>query len=929
MHEPPSAALAGSTLGHYRFTSLIGAGGMGQVYLAHDERLDRDVAVKVLPSGLLSDEGARRRFRTEALTLSQLNHPNIATIHDFQTVGDRDLLVMEYVPGANLADLLTRTAFGNDAIARLGTQLAQGLAAAHARGVIHRDLKPGNVRVTPDGHLKILDYGLAQFAPAATGDLSTYTGGEAVSPYAGTPAYMAPEQIRGGPVDARTDIYAAGAILYELATGRRAYTAAHPFALVDQKLHSTPVAPRAINPAIAPALERIIVKAMERAPGLRYQRAEELAVDLRRLGREPDLDPTPRRRRLRSLIGVTALTLVLGTLIWHDGPAPVTAFGPRDWIVVADVAGPSGGRHDVREALTLTLRQSRYLNVLPREQVIAALQRMERPPGAPVDESAGLEVCRRENAKVLLAPAVQMAGGETWISVRALDATGRLLFVERARLGPTADIFAAIDALAGRVRRVLGESLDQIAASRPLAQVTTRSTDALERYSRAVDQAARGQLSEAEGSLRAALAADAAFAMAHFQLARVYLSLGARAGEVEHVEAAYAHRQRVTDRERYLIEAAYAEHRDEFERAERSLRTLVGLFPDDGAGRLELGLGLGTNGKLVEAAAQLREALRLDPYSSRAYSKLALVLAEDNRCEEALSVVRSASEHVPDTPELRWAHGMALFGLDRVDEARRRFESMARSTEESERLLGELYRDRILIYEGRLAQAAERLAAAVRIDREAGRAYPERIRRYLLGRTALLRGDATAARQQAAAMLQGEDVRVEHLRHAGYLQALAGDGPAAERTLARLRSLLEERPNAFGRSSALLIEGALAARRGRDAAERLRQADAAFPNYYARIGVAEQADSRAEWAMAVSAWEQVLASRGVILRDGFPADLALAELRRARALRRLGRLAEAESGFNRVAALWANGDDTAFGRQARDELRQLSTRRPQ
>jgi tetratricopeptide (TPR) repeat protein len=760
----------------------------------------------------------------------------------------------------------------------------------------------------------------------------THTGADALSPYAGTPAYMAPEQIRGGAVDPRTDIHAAGSILYELATGRRAYTAAHPFALVDQKLHSVPAPPRAINPAVAPELERIILKAMERAPELRYQRAEELAIDLRRLGRAGDVAPRApaRPRRLRSLVSVTALTLLLAVLVWHDGPVPVTAFGPRDWIVVADVSDPAnGGRHDVREALTLTLRQSRYLNVLPRDRVVAALQRMERPPGAVVDEAAGLELCRRENAKVLLAPSVQESGGDTWISVRALDAAGRLLFVERARLGPDADIFAPIDALAGRVRRVLGESLDQIAASRPLAQVTTSSTEALERYSRAVDQAARGNLSEAEGSLRAALAADPGFAMAHFQLARVYLALGARSDEIQHVEAAYANRHRVTDRERYLIEAAYAEHRDEFERAERSLRTLVGLFPDDGAGRLELGLGLGTNGKLAEAAAQLREALRLDPYSTPAYYQLALVLAIDNRSDEALQVAESAKARVPDTPGLRWARGMALFGLDRVGDARRQFEAMAAAAEESERTLGELYLGRLSIYEGRLALATERLDSAVRADRLAGRLYPERIRRYLLGRLALLRGDAAGARRQADEMLAGADVRVEHLLHAGYLQVASGDLPAAERTLARLRALLAERPNAFGRSSALLIEGSLAARRGQDPTELLRQADAAFPNPYARVGLAERAAGRADWAAAASAWERVIAQRGVILRDGFPADLALAELRRAEAHARLGQVVDADAGFRRVLAMWEHGDETAFRRQARDELQQLSTRRPQ
>ena len=197
MSVTPSTPLVGCTLGHYRFLSLIGEGGTGQVYLARDEHLHRDVAVKVLSPGLFGDEQARHRFRSEALTLSQLNHPNIATIHDFETVGDRDLLVMEYVAGETMSERIARKPLAEEEIAKLGTQLAQGLAAAHSNGIIHRDLKPSNLRITPDGFLKILDYGLARLAPTRLTDLSTRTGIVAESVFEGTPAYMAPEQLRG------------------------------------------------------------------------------------------------------------------------------------------------------------------------------------------------------------------------------------------------------------------------------------------------------------------------------------------------------------------------------------------------------------------------------------------------------------------------------------------------------------------------------------------------------------------------------------------------------------------------------------------------------------------------------------------------------------------------------------------------------------
>ena len=231
--------MVGETISHYRILAQIGAGGMGVVYKAYDEQLEREVALKVLLPGLLAEEGARKRFRKEALALARLNHPNIATIFEFGNEGGADFLVTEYIPGITLDMKLSAGALGVEETVRLGTQLATGLAAAHEQGLIHRDLKPGNLRVTPDGLLKILDFGLAQLVPRASDDGLTATQTR-TQEIAGTLPYMAPEQLRGGMADARTDIWAAGAVLHEMATGKRPFSESGTPLLINAILNSNP-----------------------------------------------------------------------------------------------------------------------------------------------------------------------------------------------------------------------------------------------------------------------------------------------------------------------------------------------------------------------------------------------------------------------------------------------------------------------------------------------------------------------------------------------------------------------------------------------------------------------------------------------------------------------------------------------------------------
>ncbi len=333
---PNQESLVGIELSHYRILEKIGAGGMGEVYRARDEHLARDVAIKILPAGTFGNETARKRFRKEALILSKLNHPNIATIHDFDTQEGVDFLVMEYIPGVTLSDKIGAAPLPVKEIVRISQQFAEGLAAAHAQGVVHRDLKPPNLRLTTDGRLKILDFGLAQLRLPAANTTTTDSLSES-HPFAGTLPYMSPEQLQDGKTDARSDIYAFGCVLYEMATGKRPFTIADKSQVIGAILQRSPRPPSTLNSNLPAELKRIICKCLEKDPADRYQSAQELAIDFRRLQHETEGGsqasvrvgrPSSRPRFLLvALLGVLAITI--GMFAWRrfhrTEPAAATA----------------------------------------------------------------------------------------------------------------------------------------------------------------------------------------------------------------------------------------------------------------------------------------------------------------------------------------------------------------------------------------------------------------------------------------------------------------------------------------------------------------------------------------------------------------------------------------------------------------------------
>ncbi len=329
--------MIGQTLGHYRIVEKIGAGGMGVVYRARDERLNRDVALKVLPVEMLANATAVKSFREEAQALSKLNHPNIATIHDFDMQDGFSFLVMEYIPGTTLDQKIAAGTFPEKEVVRLGVQLAQGLQAAHCKGIVHRDLKPSNLRITPDCRLKILDFGLARLMEPADQDV-TRTSLEA-HPEAGTLPYMSPEQLQGEPADERSDIYAAGAVLYEMMTGQRLFPEKHGPRLIDAILHQSARSPRELNAQVSLGMQSIIQKALDKESEHRYQSARELQVDLERLSVGPTASQSAPSRE-------------------PSGPLPLEIAHVLFMGIVAYAKLPMDQQRDLLEELQKTVRRT-------------------------------------------------------------------------------------------------------------------------------------------------------------------------------------------------------------------------------------------------------------------------------------------------------------------------------------------------------------------------------------------------------------------------------------------------------------------------------------------------------------------------------------------------------------------------------------------
>ncbi len=673
--------MIGKTLSHYHIVEQIGAGGMGEVYRARDEHLGRDVAIKVLPTGMLTDEAARKRFPKEARALSKLNHPNIQTVLDFDSQDGVDFLVTEYVPGVTLSDKLALRALPEKDVTQLGTQLAEGMAAAHEHGVVHRDLKPANLRVTPDGWLKILDFGLARLV-RPMGDRATIEGttesASETQAGAGTLPYMAPEQLRGENVDARTDIYAAGAVLYEMATGQRPFPETQTTQLVDAVLHRPPVAPRALNPRVSLELEQIILKCLEKEPENRYQSAREVVVDLRRPG-APVSTATGRRaapRRtlwhiLLPAVGIAAVVLLLALLGLDlerlrdrllGGPAP----GPITSLAVLPLENLMGDPEQeyfvdgMTEALISELAQIGALKVISRTSVM-------RFKGT--DKSLP-EIARDLGVDGIIEGSVLRAGDQVRITAQLIEgATDRHLWASNYERD-----LSNILALQSEVARAIAREIKIKLTAREQARLASPrpvNTEVYQLYLRGRyhwNQRTQEGFKKGLEFFEQALERDPTYPLAYAGLADTY-SLLANYFFLPPQEAfprAKAAAMKALEIDDTLAEAhtslAFARHHYDWDwsGAEEEYKRALELNPGYATAHQWYAEYLTTVGRHEEAIAEIRRAQELDPLSLVIDSNVGRLLYHAHRYDQAIDELQNTLKL---DPNYFWAHvflGMAF-----------------------------------------------------------------------------------------------------------------------------------------------------------------------------------------------------------------------------------------------------------------------------
>jgi len=531
-----SDPLIGSDFGHYRILQRIGSGGMGVVYLAHDSRLDRDVAIKVLSPGTLSDESARHRFHNEARALSKLNHPNIATIHDFDSQRDTDFLVMEYIPGNSLKTTLAPGPLSESDLLPLAIQLADGLAAAHDHSIIHLDLKPANLLLTSEGRLKILDFGLAKLrVPQAESVTQSALESHAI---AGTVPYMAPEQILGAELDPRTDLFSAGLILYEMATGQRPFAELPSGKILDAILHRAPIPPRKLNPRISFELERIIQKCIDKNPASRYQSARDLSVDLRRLQHDSSAETVftqrsffPARRFLHNkpfpaaLVALLAASLLSAFLLVPRFRRLLPSFfsnspGIRS-VAVLPLSNLSGDPEreffadGVTEELITQLGKGTGLRVISRQSVMQF-----KHTALPVSE-----IARKLEVDAVVEGSVLQSGNRVRVTARLVPAAGEKPLWSDEYDRDLRDIISlqaeVTQAIAAEVKLKLSpEQKNRLAALRPV------NPEAYEAYLKGRFywyQISKSSYEQAERYFQLALEKDPNYALAYSGLADVWL----------------------------------------------------------------------------------------------------------------------------------------------------------------------------------------------------------------------------------------------------------------------------------------------------------------------------------------------------------------------------------------------------------------------